>query len=80
MCLSDFGAGFSSGGDGYLLSSRADQKRGGFFFAASLESIGSIDKNNKSIAQISFEFCFVFLVFIVFRYGRCLKNDIINIY
>lgn len=54
---------FRAAGDGYLLSSRADQKRGGVFFAASFESIGSIDKNNKSIAQILFEFCFVFLVF-----------------
>jgi hypothetical protein len=42
---------FRAAGDGYLLSWRADQKRGGLFFAASFESIGSIDNNNKSIRQ-----------------------------
>ena len=63
MCLSDFGVGFSSSG-GRISSQLAGRpKKGRAFFAASFESIGSIDKNNKSFAQILFEFCFVFLVF-----------------
>ncbi|MHC8348394.1 hypothetical protein ACYZT7_03200 [Pseudomonas sp. RT4P38] len=48
MWLSDFSAGFLSGGGADIFSIRGQtNKGGGFVFAASFESIGGIDKSKK---------------------------------
>jgi hypothetical protein len=41
---------FRAAGDGYLLSWRADQKRGGLFLLPASKVL-VVDKNNKSIRQ-----------------------------